>query len=138
MFMSSETPAFHRSYVAKAEHIDVQGIMDGLYYPFYMEDCRHVFLREILNFDLSGMSQQGVNIVLTEYTIKFKRPLLKGDSFEVSCSARKDTLEKPVIYFDQQITRSGKITTEGVFTATCTSLKGGRPFIPEKLLSLIQ
>jgi acyl-CoA thioesterase FadM len=42
---------YSKTYTAKDEHIDFQNIMDGLYYPFYMEWCRHDFIKEALGFD---------------------------------------------------------------------------------------
>ncbi|WES98738.1 hypothetical protein P2W68_03795 [Chryseobacterium arthrosphaerae] len=42
---------YSKTYRAKDEHIDIQEIMEGLYYPFYMEDCRHVFIRDVPGFD---------------------------------------------------------------------------------------
>ena len=51
-------------YTVNDKHIDVQGIMDGLYYPFYMEECRHNFAKEFLGIDLAEEAKKGVNIVL--------------------------------------------------------------------------
>ena len=70
-----EQMEFTKNYIAREEHIDVQGIMDGLYYPFYMEYCRHDFIKEILGFDLETEAKNGVYMVLSQYTIKFLRSL---------------------------------------------------------------
>jgi acyl-CoA thioester hydrolase len=35
-----------KEYVVNETHIGAQGIMDGQYHPFYMEYCRHDFIRE--------------------------------------------------------------------------------------------
>ena len=32
----------------KDEHIDFQNIMDGLYYPYYMETCRHQYIKDVV------------------------------------------------------------------------------------------
>jgi acyl-CoA thioester hydrolase len=112
--------------------------MDGLYYPFYFEECRHRFIKEVLNLDLEEQATAGVNIVLTEFTVKFKRSLKKGDSFTVSCSAHRDVSGRPQFHLFQQIIRDGKVTTEGSFIATCVPAAGGRPFLPDHLVSSLQ
>ena len=58
-----ELQGYHKTYTVKDEHIDVQDIMDGLYYPFYMEDCRHAFIKDTLGFDLEEAQAQGLELV---------------------------------------------------------------------------
>jgi len=41
-----------------------------------MEDCRHQFLKDVLGLDIGEQDANGVNIVLTRYTLRFKRPHL--------------------------------------------------------------
>jgi acyl-CoA thioester hydrolase len=77
---------FTKTYTVKEEHIDIQGIMDGLYYPFYMEWCRHAFIKEELGFDFEEEARNGVFMVLSGYEIKFLRSLKKGDVFQVTCA----------------------------------------------------
>ncbi|MBI3234664.1 MAG: acyl-CoA thioesterase [Bacteroidetes bacterium] len=127
---------YYKNYTTDPGHIDVQGIMDGLYYPFYLEQCRHDYLKEILEFDLEKNAREGVNIVLAQYTIKFLRPLKKDDEFKVSCYCFADK-EKPKIYFRQKIEKDEKVMTDGIFTATCIPAAGGRPFIPDSILKII-
>lgn len=83
---------FTKQYTVKEEHIDAQEIMYGLYYPFYMEDCRHDFVNHVLNFNIDDNARNGINIVLSEYTIKFLRSLKKGDQFDVTCEIDKDSV----------------------------------------------
>ena len=123
---------YSKEYTTDEKHIDVQGVMDGVYYPFYMEDCRHKFAKEILGFDLEENARNGINFVLSEYTLKFLRPLKKDDQFTVTCSVTLDE-DKPKVYFKQAIVKDGKTMTEAVFTATCVLASGGRPFIPDGL-----
>ena len=49
---------FSKEYITRDEHIDVQGIMDGLYYPFYMEYCRHEYIDKILGFNLESEAKK--------------------------------------------------------------------------------
>ncbi|WP_415327155.1 acyl-CoA thioesterase [Chryseobacterium sp. MMS23-Vi53] len=128
---------YSQEYTAKEEHIDVQGIMDGLYYPFYMEYCRHQYIDEILGFNLENEAKNGVNMVLSEYTINFLRSLKQGDVFTVTCEVFRDKNDAPKLHFKQSIILNGKVTTKAVFTGTCVPATGGRPFLPESLKALI-
>ena len=129
---------YTKQFEVKEEHIDFQGIMDGLHYPFYMEECRHQFAKDELGFDLELAAKQGINMILSEYTIKFHRSLVKGDVFTVTCSLFSDPNNLPKFYIKQEIIRNKKLVTSAVFTATCVSAKGGRPFIPEDLMPKIK
>jgi len=124
---------FSMNFIVKEEHIDVQQIMDGLYYPFYMEICRHAYIKEVLGFDFEQEAVNGVNMVLSQYTIKFIRSLKKGDEFEVTCQAYADAGGQTKLHFKQSIVMNKKQMTVGVFSGTCVPANGGRPFLPEKL-----
>jgi acyl-CoA thioester hydrolase len=126
--------AFEKTYQVDESHIDVQGIMDGLYYPFYFEYCRHAFLHEVLEFDLAEEARNGVNIVLTQYLIRFKRSLRRGDEIVVSCTAHPDKEGGPVFHLTQEIRRGGKLITEGIFTATFVRAAGGRSYLPDRIV----
>ena len=128
---------YSKNYMVKEEHIDVQGIMDGLYYPFYMEWCRHDFIREVLGFDLEEQANNGVFMVLSQYTIKYLRSLKKDDQFIVTCALYADKAGQPRLHFKQSIIMNGKVMTTAVFTGTCIPASGGRPFLPEKIKDLI-
>lgn len=128
---------FKKNYTVKEEHIDVQQIMDGLYYPFYMENCRHTYIKEILGFDFEEEAINGVNMVLSQYTIKFIRSLKKGDEFEVTCQAYADASGQPALHFKQSIIMNKKQMTSGIFSGTCVPASGGRPFLPQRLKDLL-
>ena len=127
-----------KEYTVKPEHIDVQNIMDGLYYPFYMEYCRHDFIKDVLGFSLEEEAHKGVNMVLSSYTIQFVRSLKKDDKFTVTCQLLKEKSEKPQIHFEQKIMLNGKLVTKAVFTGTCVPATGGRPFLPEAIKELVK
>lgn len=122
-----------KEYTVKPEHIDVQGIMDGLFYPFYMEYCRHEFIKDVLGFSLEEEAKKGVNMVLSQYTINFVRSLKKDDKFTVTCELFSDNSNKPQIHFGQKIMLNGKIVTKAVFSGTCVLATGGRPFLPDSI-----
>jgi len=119
----------------KDEHIDFQSIVDGLYYPWYMEVVRHRFIKESLGVDIEAAARDGFNWVLAEYTLKFKAPLKKGDRITVTCELKPIDGSRSRFGFFQTIVREGKVAAEGSFTATCVPAAGGRPFIPEGVLN---
>ncbi|MEN4760316.1 thioesterase family protein [Chryseobacterium sp. C39-AII1] len=129
---------YSKEYTVKDEHIDVQGIMDGLYYPFYMEYCRHAFIDEVLGFNLEEEAHKGNNMVLSEYKINFVRSLKKDDTISVTCELYGDKDGLPRLHFKQSIILNKKIVTKAVFTGTCVPATGGRPFIPESLQAIIK
>lgn len=122
-----------KNYIAQEQHIDLQGIMDGLYYPFYMEYCRHDFIREVLGFDFVEQTDKGVYMVLSQYSIKFIRSLKAGDHFDVTCAVFTDSQKLPRLHFKQSIIKNGKLMATAVFTGTCISASGGKPYLPEEL-----
>lgn len=125
---------FTKQYTVKEEHIDIQGIMDGLYYPFYMEDCRHEFVNTVLGFDINANALNGINIVISEYTIKFLRSLKSGDVFDVTCEGEISP-DNTKLIIHQEIKLNGKKFTDGVFIGTCVKSTGGRPFLPDDLIN---
>jgi len=124
---------YTKKYKTKDEHIDVQDIMDGLYYPFYMEECRHSYIREVLGFDFEKEAANGIFMVLSKYTIQFVRSLKRGDEFIVTCEVLRDKNISTLLHFKQSIVLNGKVMTKGVFSGTCIPAKGGRPFLPSNL-----
>ena len=129
---------FECAYTTKPEHIDFQGIMDGLYYPFYLEECRHRYAEEVLGLGLKQAAEKGVNVVLSQYTIKFLRSLRKDDAFVVTCSGHPDKQGKPQFHLKQEIRREGKLIASALFTATCVRASGGRSFVPDDVLERLR
>jgi acyl-CoA thioester hydrolase len=129
---------YSRTYIAKDEHIDAQEIMDGLYYPFYMEFCRHDYIRDVLGFDFETEAKKGIYMVLSNYSISFLRSLKKGDEFTVTCSVYADKTGAPRLHFKQQIILRNKVMTKALFTGTCIPAGGGRPYLPQSVLEKIK
>jgi acyl-CoA thioester hydrolase len=80
-------------------------------------------------------AKDGINWVLAEYTLKFKASLKRGDRITVTCELKPVEGSRSRFGFHQTIVRDGKTAAEGDFTATCVPVAGGRPFIPEAVLS---
>jgi acyl-CoA thioester hydrolase len=124
-----------KKYTAKEEHMDLLGNMEGLYYPYYLEDCRHAYIREILRFDFEEEARNGISMVLSNYNIQILRSLKGGSKFSVTCTVFRDKSASTLLHFKQAITLRGKIVTLGLFSGTCTPSNGGRSFLPPSLNS---
>lgn len=122
----------------KKEHIDFQNIMDGLYYPFYMEECRHKYIKDILGIDMVEYAKNGLNLVLSEYSLKFKTSITANDAIVVNCNLIISECSKIRFAFKQEIRIKDKVAAEGVFYGTCVPSSGGRPFIPKEMLEYIE
>ena len=121
----------------KPEHIDFQDIMDGLYYPFYFEECRHKFLHDVIGIDIQEFSQQGNNLVLVEYSLKFKSSLKKDDTISVTCELLSSPKSRTKFAIGQTIICNAKVAAAATFIVTCLPTAGGRPFIPEAIAAQI-
>lgn len=119
----------------KKEHIDFQGIVDGLYYPHYMESVRHDFMREVYNIDIVEAAKEGKNYVLMSYEMRFKSSLKEDDEIKVTCELKPISTLK--FGFHQQIIANNKVCAEADFVVTCVPAGGGRPFIPEELKEVL-
>ncbi|WP_119327579.1 acyl-CoA thioesterase [Cysteiniphilum halobium] len=115
----------------KDEHIDFQGILDGLYYPYYMEKVRHDFMRDVFDIDIVKAADEGKLYVLASYELKFKNSLKKGDQVEVTCELTPISNIKFGFY--QKMLCNGKVCAEANFIATCIPAAGGRPFVPDEV-----
>lgn len=127
---------FSKNYEIEPSHIDFQGVVDGLYYPFYMEWTRHAFMKEALGIDIEEEFKQGKIYMVLEYSLRFRKSLTKDDRIEVTCQLQKNEKRNRVNFF-QEIKVDGVPYAEATFVATC--IVNGRPSMPEavaKALSL--
>lgn len=125
---------FVKNYEVDEKHIDFQGIVDGLYYPFYMEWARHAYMREALGIDIEEEFRQGRLYMVLEYSLRFRKSLQKGDRLEVTCALEKNE-KRNRVNFVQQINVDGVTYAEATFVATC--LSNGRPSMPEAVMNAL-
>jgi acyl-CoA thioester hydrolase len=125
---------FSKNYEVESGHIDFQGVVDGLYYPFYMEWTRHAFMREALGIDIEEEFKQGKIYMVLEYSLRFRKSLTKDDRVEVTCQLQKNEKRNRVNFF-QEIKVDGVTYAEATFVATC--LVNGRPSMPEAVVKAL-
>lgn len=126
---------YSKVYKVKDEHLDFQDVVDGLYYPFYMEDCRHSFMKDVFGLDLEKEFNEGRVYMLLEYVIKFKKSLKKDDVMIVTCEVGYAD-KKNRMKFTQKIIINNTIYSEAEFIATC--LINSRPSIPKEIINMIE
>ncbi|MCQ8229911.1 MULTISPECIES: acyl-CoA thioesterase [Pantoea] len=125
---------FTKQYEVDEKHIDFQGVVDGLYYPFYMEWTRHAYMREALGIDMEEEFKQGKIYMVLEYSLRFRKSLVKGDQVEVTCVLAKNE-KRNRVNFVQQILVNGVVYADATFVATC--LQNGRPSMPDAVMNAL-
>ncbi|QDY44218.1 acyl-CoA thioesterase [Candidatus Pantoea soli] len=126
---------FSKHYDVDENHIDFQGVVDGLYYPFYMEWTRHAYMREALGIDIEEEFRHGRLYMVLEYSLRFRKSLVKGDKVEVTCQLVRNE-KRNRVNFVQQIKVEGVVYAEATFIATC--LENGRPSMPEAVTRALE
>jgi len=63
--------------------IDSYGHVNNAVYIQYLEDARTYFL-EKFNLSLSDLKNKGINIIISEIKIKYKKPAFLGDILEIT------------------------------------------------------
>lgn len=125
---------FTKQYEVDEKHIDFQDVVDGLYYPFYMEWTRHAYMREALGIDMEEEFKQGKIYMVLEYSLRFRKSLVKGDQVEVTCVLAKNE-KRNRVNFVQQILVNGVVYADAIFVATC--LQNGRPSMPDAVMNAL-
>lgn len=126
---------FCKYYDVDPKHVDFQGVVDGLYYPFYLEWARHAYMAEVLGLDIEEEFKQGRIHLLLEYSLSFKKSLKAGDKLTVTCQPVRNEKRSRINFF-QQILVNDVVFAEATFTATC--LTNGRPGIPAGIAAIIE
>ena len=125
---------FVKNYTINENHIDFQGIVDGLYYPFYLEWARHAFMKETLGLDLEKEAEAGRLHMILEYNIRFRKSLKADQHIQVTCKLAKNE-KRNRVNFLQEILVDGVVYAEATFIATC--LSSGRPVIPQEVAAAL-
>ena len=81
---------------------DIQGIVNNANYLHYLEVGRHEFI-ESRGVEFADLHRRGIDVVVAQAEIKFKRSLQPRDHFEVRVAVEKRGLRYT---FHQEIVRS--------------------------------
>nr|ABA39822.1 unknown [Erwinia pyrifoliae] len=106
---------FCKHYDVDPNHVDFQGVVDGLYYPFYLEWARHAYMAEALGLVLEEEFKQGRIHMLLEYTLKFKRSLKAGDKVVVTCQPQKNEKRSRVNFVSADFGQRRGLCGSGIY-----------------------
>jgi acyl-CoA thioester hydrolase len=100
---------------------DIQGIVNNANYQHYLEATRHRWLKDE-GFSFREWHEQGLDLVVSEVTLKYKTPLRGQEAFLSCFNVRREGVR---FIFDQDIYRKsdGKLCVSA--TLSCVLLVGG-------------
>ena len=94
---------------------DIQGIVNNANYQHYLEATRHRWLKDE-GFSFREWHEQGLDMVVSEVTIKYKTPLRGQEEFLSCFNVRREGVR---FIFDQDIYRKsdGKLCVSATLTS---------------------
>ena len=107
--------------------LDTQGVVNNSVYQNYLEHARHQFLKK-MGINFNGLHARGVDAVVHQIELEYKRPLVGDDSFVVRSRVRQKGHVRFI--FDQDIYRlpDEELMLKGVVTSVF--MNDGRPIRP--------
>jgi acyl-CoA thioester hydrolase len=97
---------YELAFQVRSSECDLQGIVNNANYLNYLEHTRHEFLKSH-NIHFATLHQQGIDLVVYEMNLKYKKSLLPDDKFIVTL--RLEKISPVRLNFKQEILR---ITTD--------------------------
>ena len=94
---------------------DIQGIVNNANYQHYLEATRHKWLKDE-GFSFREWHEQGLDLVVSEVTIKYKTPLRGQEEFLSCFNVRREGIR---FIFDQDIYRKsdGKLCVSATLSS---------------------
>lgn len=126
-------PPFSLSFEVRDYELDFQGIVNNSVYLNYLEHTRHRYLYE-RGIDMTGLHDQGIDLVVTRIEMDYKHSLRSRDRFMVTVEVYREGNLR--IVFDQKIIRQPdeKLVLKAKTTGVC--LLHGKPARPQDVLDL--
>ncbi|HEV2613609.1 MAG TPA: acyl-CoA thioesterase [Gammaproteobacteria bacterium] len=115
--------------------VDFQGIVNNAVYMNFLDHARSKYL-ESLGFDIVKIAQEGINIVLFETTLKFKRSLRFRDEYHIKTNLIR--LSRFKLYMPQEIinTQTNTLCVEASNYLCCVNAQTGKPCMHEAFEAL--
>jgi acyl-CoA thioester hydrolase len=101
---------------------DIQGIVNNANYQHYLEATRHKWLQKE-GFSFSQWHEQGLDMVVSEITMKYKVPLHGQEVFLSCLNLRR---EGPRFVFEQDIYRKSDMRLCVAATVSTVAMVNGR------------
>lgn len=83
--MSSNQEVFSIEFKVRDYECDMQGIVNNAVYLNYLEHARHEYLDHI-GFSFKNLTEQGLYLVALKAEQIYKKALVSGDEFKVTCN----------------------------------------------------
>ncbi len=110
---------------------DMQGIVNNTVYMHYLEHARHEFLNKC-GLNWKKLIDSGIYLVALSAEIEYKKPLVPGDTFTVTCKMTLDSRFK--IKFIHEIFNVNRaVVLKGTMTAAFID-KDKKPILVEKVI----
>lgn len=98
--MSSNQEVFSVKLKVRDYECDMQGIVNNAVYLNYLEHARHEYLDHI-GFSFKNLTEQGLYLVALKAEQIYKKALISGDEFKVTCNMLPESKFK--VRFVQEI-----------------------------------
>lgn len=101
---------------------DIQGIVNNANYQHYLEATRHKWLQQE-GFSFRQWHDEGIDMVVSEITLKYKTPLHGQETFLSCFNLRREGAR---FIFDQDIYRKSDMKLCVSATISCVTMVNGR------------
>jgi len=75
---------------ARDHECDIQGVVNNANYQHYFEHARHRFLLDN-NIDFAGLSQQGINLMVSKIEIEYLGSIVAHDQFYITVEVQAES-----------------------------------------------
>jgi len=128
----------HRTeFEVRDNEIDIQGVVNNANYFIYMAHSRHKFLQDELKIDFIEMAKAKMNLFLINSHIEFKKPLLPGDKFYVTCTLIPEGKIRFVFEQEIRLVSNDMLIAKGLNIGVCMDANKNRPCIPDIILQYL-
>ncbi len=101
---------------------DLQGIVNNAVYQHYLEHARHQYLRA-QGVDFATLTAQGIDVVMTQAELSYKKSLRPGDHFKVTVEwVPKGRLR--ALFIQQIIRADGALMLQAHITVAALDAQG--------------
>jgi len=86
----TSTKLYRHDMDARDHECDIQGVVNNANYQHYFEHARHRFLLDN-NIDFAGLSQQGINLMVSKIEIEYLGSIVAHDQFYITVEVQAES-----------------------------------------------
>lgn len=133
--MTNKQDKFSISFKVRDYECDMQGIVNNAVYLNYLEHARHEFL-ESVGLSFKRLTEQGIFLVALKAEQLYKKSLVTGQSFHVTCEMIPESKFK--VRFNQEIyDEKDDLVLQASLVAGAID-QDKKPFLIENIFSLAE